>query len=373
MRKNCRYLDSGYDIELFENVPDPEFICTICHGVLKDPVELLCQHVFCRGCVMKWLTEKQECPYCRKKVRRVARSVIPMIHNMIARLIVKCENRVYGCWETFSLEHYPQHKAACDFRIVKCKHEACTIEVFQKNLAAHEQVCEHWSQPCRMGCGVQLTPNQLSEHNCYKDVKRKYKEKIRVLKSRLHRTHCRLKLAERILQDLGPRDCFQLSKHLVYEDDENEDLAAEDHEEDHSNILVASEYSENESLYSWHSSDLDNGEGPAAVEDELDDTEDECLNEAVTDHTTEDTISISSSSSTEHEANCARARTHLYFETDDGSNIASENVSSFSGQDASNRKRFKPWMLQCSMRSRKAIWKRSNLKLLSRRQHSRRR
>ncbi|XP_048465367.1 RING finger protein 151 isoform X2 [Rhincodon typus] len=315
---------------------------------------------------MRKSCRKQECPYCRKKVRRVARSVIPMIHNMIARLIVKCENRVYGCWETFPLEQYPQHKAACDFRIVKCKHEACTTEVFQKNLAAHEQVCEHWSQPCRMGCGVQLTPNQLSEHNCYKDVKRKYKEKIRVLKSRLYRMHCRLKLAEKILQDLGPRDCSQLSKHFVYVDDESEDLAAEGQEEDHCNILDASEYSENESLYSWHSSDLDNGEGPVAVEDELDDTEDECLNEAVT----EDTISISSSSSTEQEANCARAQTHLYFETDDDGNIASENVSSFSGQDASNRKRLRPWMLQCSIRSRKATWKRSNLRLLSRRQHS---
>ncbi|XP_060696853.1 RING finger protein 151 [Hemiscyllium ocellatum] len=357
--------DSGYDVELFENVPDPEFICTICHGVLKDPVELICQHVFCRGCILKWLTEKQECPYCRKKVRRVARSVIPMIHNMIARLIMKCENNVYGCWETFPLEQSANHQAACDFRIVKCKHEACTIEVFQKNLAAHEQVCEHWSQPCRMGCGAQLTQSQLLEHNCYRDSKRKYKEKIRVLKSRLYRMQRRLKLMERNLQNLAPPDHFQFSEHLVCEDDESEDLTAEDHEDDHSNTLDMRVHNENESLYSWQSSDLNNEEGPEADEAELDDIEnEECLNEAVI----EDTISIISGSSTEQEANHARSQSHLYFEMDDG-NIASGNVSIF-GQDASSRRRLRSWMLQCSMRWRKAMWKRNNLRLLSRRQHS---
>ena len=29
------------------NVPEP-LICTICYGVFRDPVELDCQHVFCK-------------------------------------------------------------------------------------------------------------------------------------------------------------------------------------------------------------------------------------------------------------------------------------------------------------------------------------
>ncbi|XP_062915632.1 RING finger protein 151 [Mobula hypostoma] len=82
-------LDFGYDVELFVNAPDPEFICTICHGVLKGPVELSCQHVFCKGCISSWLVRKHDCPCCRKKVKGVTRSVIPMIHNMIGRLIMK--------------------------------------------------------------------------------------------------------------------------------------------------------------------------------------------------------------------------------------------------------------------------------------------
>ncbi|XP_067858941.1 RING finger protein 151 [Heptranchias perlo] len=380
--------DSGYDIELFVNAPDPEFICTICHGVLKGPVELGCQHVFCNSCIVKWLSRKQECPYCRKKVRSVARSVIPMIHNMIGRLIMKCENRAYGCRDTFPLEQYTNHKAACEFRIVKCRYEACTTEVFQKNLAVHEQVCEHWNQPCRMGCGVQLTRNQLEEHNCYRDMRRKYKEKITVLKSRLSRMHRRLKLVEGIVQNLAAENHCQFSESSVYEDNENEDLAADGQEENNCNTFDASEYSENESQYSWNcTSGLPNGDGQPAEEGESEDIEE--VDEAIPDHTTEDTISVSSSSSNE-QVDFYRNQTgfqtsHSYFETldeaaDDGvnGNIASQNASSWSGacfdhrgQAASNRKRFKPWMFH-SLRRRKLIWKRSNLNfgLLSRRQHT---
>ncbi|XP_078097104.1 RING finger protein 151 [Mustelus asterias] len=357
--------DSGYDVELFENAPDPEFICTICHGVLKNPVELGCQHVFCKSCIAKWLTEKKECPYCRKKVRSVARSVIPMIHNLIGRLIMKCENLVYGCRETFPLEQYTRHKAACEFRMVRCKHEACTTEVFQKNLAAHEQVCEHWSQSCRMGCGAQLTQIQLEEHNCYRDAKKKYKEKIALLRSRLCRMHHRLKLFEGIIQDWVSDDHLQFTDPTAYEDDGNADLAAEAQEGDDDNIMDA-EFDENESPYSWSWSNIGNGDGQSAEEGDSEDIEEEELvDEIVPEQTTEDTLSVSSRSSTEQEASLTASPTHLYFETEDGAegSIASENATSLSAQDASNRKRLQPCLLQCSFRRRKSIWKRSGLGL----------
>ncbi|XP_051878004.1 RING finger protein 151 isoform X2 [Pristis pectinata] len=247
--------DSGYDIELFVNAPDPEFICTVCHGVLKGPVELCCQHVFCKSCISNWLARKQECPYCRKKVKGVTRSVIPMIHNMIGRLIMKCENKVYGCRYTFPLEQYKNHKAACEFRIVSCRYEGCATEIFHKNITAHEQVCEHWNQPCRMGCGVQLTRNQLEEHNCYRDAKRKYKEKITVLKRRLSCMRRRLKLVEGIVQSLTAGNHVQLLESCVCRDADISGLPTESQEKGGSsnNIFDALEYSENESQYSCNS------------------------------------------------------------------------------------------------------------------------
>uniref|UniRef100_UPI00398F0461 RING finger protein 151-like n=1 Tax=Pristiophorus japonicus TaxID=55135 RepID=UPI00398F0461 len=375
--------DSGYDIELFVKAPDPEFICTICHGVLNGPVELGCQHVFCNSCIAKWLARKRECPYCRKQVKSEARSVVPMIHNLIGRLIMKCENRVYGCRDTMPLEQYTNHIAACEFRIVRCSYEACTTAVFHKNLAAHEEVCEHWNQPCRMGCGAQLTRDQLEEHNCYRDVKRKYKEKITVLKSRLSRMRCRLKLVEGIVQDFAAENPFEVSESSIYGDTENEDLTAEDlaTEAQEADNCDASGYSENESQYSWNSlNGVENGDELPTDDGESVDIEDEeVVYEAIHDHTPEDTISVSSSSSssTEQDANLYTNHTgsqnsHSYFETVDGENgnTASQNARALSGQAAFTRKRPRPWLFHY-LRRRMVVWKRSSLRFgLSRRQYS---
>ncbi|XP_059835548.1 RING finger protein 151 isoform X2 [Hypanus sabinus] len=281
--------DFGYDIELFVNAPDPEFICTICHGVLKGPVELSCQHVFCKGCISSWLV--------RKKVKGVTRSVIPMIHNMIGRLIMKCENKIYGCRYTFPLEQYEKHKAACEYRIVSCRYEGCATEMFHKNIAAHEQVCEHWNQPCRMGCGVQLTRNQLEEHNCYRDTKRKYKGKITVLKRRLSCMHHRLKLVEEILQNLTADNHLQLLESCVCEDA---------------------------------------GESENITDGVMDEAQ----------HTNEDSISISSTSSIEQESSLYGNNTHLYFETDDvNENTASQTANTSISQSAAVKKKHRPWIL----------------------------
>ncbi|XP_065591389.1 E3 ubiquitin-protein ligase RNF213 [Cyrtonyx montezumae] len=43
--------------------------CSICHGELKDPVQLHCNHVFCEKCIRTWLIPAQmHCPLCRVAV-----------------------------------------------------------------------------------------------------------------------------------------------------------------------------------------------------------------------------------------------------------------------------------------------------------------
>ena len=57
----------GYDIELFlkSDVKD-EFICSICQGILEDPVKLSCKHHFCRFCITEWLKKTPSCPVDRR-------------------------------------------------------------------------------------------------------------------------------------------------------------------------------------------------------------------------------------------------------------------------------------------------------------------
>jgi alkyl hydroperoxide reductase subunit AhpF len=39
--------------------------CHICLDEVKMPRKLLCNHVFCNGCISQWLHKNKKCPVCR--------------------------------------------------------------------------------------------------------------------------------------------------------------------------------------------------------------------------------------------------------------------------------------------------------------------
>ncbi|XP_047237089.1 RING finger and transmembrane domain-containing protein 2 isoform X2 [Girardinichthys multiradiatus] len=43
-------------------------VCAICQGDFKDPVALICQHVFCEECLCVWFDRERTCPLCRSTV-----------------------------------------------------------------------------------------------------------------------------------------------------------------------------------------------------------------------------------------------------------------------------------------------------------------
>ncbi len=50
--------------------------CIICMDTVKNPIMLECTHLFCGGCIMKWIEKNSNCPYCR--------TAIPSFNNLIA-------------------------------------------------------------------------------------------------------------------------------------------------------------------------------------------------------------------------------------------------------------------------------------------------
>ena len=100
----------GWDVERFPENPDPELLCCICQGVLKDALVSPCEHVFCSVCVKKWLKEKPQCPNCRFQMsERDLKEVIPLVKNLISKLQIFCDHKERGCTEITTIEELQQH------------------------------------------------------------------------------------------------------------------------------------------------------------------------------------------------------------------------------------------------------------------------
>ncbi|CAG2165121.1 unnamed protein product [Oppiella nova] len=134
----------GYEITRFESSVDDELICSICEGVLQNPIQVVtCEHVFCSDCLNDWLDKgKHTCPLDREKVNRDDLKTPRIVSNLLAKLSIKCDFAGYGCPVVVRLENLAKHLAQCAFNPNK-------------------------PLRCEKGCGLILANRvEFDEHNC---------------------------------------------------------------------------------------------------------------------------------------------------------------------------------------------------------------
>ncbi|XP_063962010.1 dentin sialophosphoprotein-like [Lytechinus pictus] len=191
-----------YDVDRFENPPDEDLICCICQCVLDNPLESPCRHVFCKVCIETWLTNRSNCPNCRKRLRiSKLKPVLPIVRNMINRLLIICENREHGCTGGIKLEMYDRHVQNCDFAPIKCLNTGCGQTVLRKNMLAHEQTCKYRLIMCKKGCGLPISMEKLKKHNCLDELKKSMTAMEEQYKQRLLELEAKLNTKIQVLED----------------------------------------------------------------------------------------------------------------------------------------------------------------------------
>nr|XP_034341810.1 E3 ubiquitin-protein ligase NRDP1-like [Arvicanthis niloticus] len=133
----------GYDVTRFQGDIDEDLICPICSGVLEEPVQTPhCEHAFCNGCIIQWLSEQHTCPVDHSIVTVAHLCPVPQImRNMLSKLQIACDNSAFGCSALVRLDNLRSHLNDCEYN--------------PKQPVA-----------CEQGCGLEMPKDELPNHNC---------------------------------------------------------------------------------------------------------------------------------------------------------------------------------------------------------------
>src|SRR5689334_1199394 len=95
-----------------------EFTCGICHGIFVNPVfTQCCQQTYCSDCINEWLTTRNTCPNDRNVLFINGLSEPPrIIKNLLADLVITCDNQAAGCQARVKLSELDKHSAECEYR-----------------------------------------------------------------------------------------------------------------------------------------------------------------------------------------------------------------------------------------------------------------
>lgn len=137
----------GYDVGRFQGDVDEELMCSICGGVLEDPLQApACEHAFCASCIHEWLNHQQSCPIDRRNLTPLQLKQVPRIlKNLLAKLLITCDNNSFGCEAVVRLDGLYSHLSHC-----------------QHNPKRQVQ--------CEKGCGLVVPFDELVQHNCVREL-----------------------------------------------------------------------------------------------------------------------------------------------------------------------------------------------------------
>jgi hypothetical protein len=165
------------DTTCFKEEVGKEFICSICHRVMMQPVETPCGHLFCLSCLENVHQKFQEegkwyprCPVCEEEYLYDAVQAAPFnLRGRLGALECKCPH----CSFHGIFHHVTAHLETCSEAPVSCSFHSygCDMVVPRGALAAHEGECAFRPIQCPKGCGFDVPFCKSEGHVCVAALK----------------------------------------------------------------------------------------------------------------------------------------------------------------------------------------------------------
>lgn len=170
-RRKSRCLKVPPEMAALEYTTDPDsnLVCLICHAPFDRPVQLPCDHYFCRECLEHaWAPhphEQKPCPTCRRLVDPTTdlAPVPRIIETMLDELVVRCPNSKTGCqWVDQRVNVTDHVMLYCEHTPVECPAADCRLHTTQRDF---HKGCLHYTVSCD-DCHVSLMKRDLEVSCC---------------------------------------------------------------------------------------------------------------------------------------------------------------------------------------------------------------
>ncbi|KAM7419961.1 hypothetical protein PAMA_016865 [Pampus argenteus] len=129
-----------------------EFVCPVCRGVVLNPQQNSCGHIYCFHCLQGLLeTSSPSSPVCPVDGAVISPAEVfqdNCCKREISSLEVYCTNSP-SCTSVLTLHHLQEHLRLCQYEQLQCSNPGCSVALQRRHLQEHlSHTCPHRTEPC---------------------------------------------------------------------------------------------------------------------------------------------------------------------------------------------------------------------------------